>query len=273
MSKKGTSFKLDDRHFEILDTKSRELGVGKSEFLRNLIDSHHKVQLYASEGDLSKKTKNVRNLNYNEITISVLQALRREYDTTINKKKSLTTIKGFATKYDFEPSTVKSILKQLVRNKTMIIQKSEQGKEQFVWTYMGIVASAEYAPLSVDDNALISGSSIDTIIGMLGEYDEVVNYLSQVLSVDEFTANSTVRFFLSSYQWYFNWLREMAFPITGVNEELDLNYYRTQMIDYLLMLITNYGYSWDDWKTGKTLDLKVIFQKILEFKKREGNLA
>lgn len=273
MTKKVTSFKLDDRHFEILDTKSKELGIGKSEFLRNLLDSNHKVQLYSSGGDLAKETKNARNLNYNEITITILEALRREYDTTINPKKPLSTIRRFATKYDFKPSMVQSTLEQFVRNEIMITQKSKQGKTQYLWTYMGITAFPEYAPIAVDDNSLIAGSSENALAGMLGSYVDLVDYLVQVLNIDKHTADSTVRFFLANYQWYFNWLREMIFPITGVNPELNFSYCRTQMIDYLSILITNYGYSWDDWKTEEILDLKMILQRILEFKKRENTLV
>lgn len=273
MTKKGTSFKLDERHFEIIDTKSKEFGIGKSEFLRNILDSYQKVQLYSSEEDESQETHNARNLNYNEIAIAILKALQREYDDTITTKKPISSIRGFAKKYDFKPSVVKSMLNQFVRTEIMTIEKNKQGKEQFLWTYKGVIVFPEFAPISTNEHSLISGSAVDALIGILGEYDDVVNYLSQTINIDETTADSALRFFLASYKWYFNWLRELVFPITGVNTELDFSYYRTQMIDYLLILISNYGNDWEDWKTGNKLDLKEIFQKILEFKKRESNLA
>jgi hypothetical protein len=273
MTKKVTSFKLDDRHFEIIDTKSKEFGIGKSEFLRNILDSYQKVQLYSSEGDESQETHNARNLNYNELTVSILKALQREFDDTINTKKPISSIRGFSKKYDFKPTVVKSTLNQFVRNEIMTVEKTKQGKEQFLWTYKGIVVFPEFAPVSTNDDSLISGSAVNALEVILGEYDDVVNYLSQTLNIDEVMANSTIRFFLASYKWYFNWLRELVFPITGVNTDLDVSYYRTQMIDYLLMLSTNYGNSWEDWKTKRALDLKLISQKILEYKANEGNLT
>lgn len=272
MAKKSTSFKLDDRHLDVLDTKARELGVGKSEFLRNLLDSNQKVQLN-SKGVLSEEIKNTRNLNFNEITIAILTSLRREYDTTINKKKPLSSIRGFAAKHDFQSSVVKSTLEQLVRTELLIKQESKKGKLQYCWTYQGVTAFPEYAPISTDDNSLISGSAMGALSRMLGEYDDVVKHLSQILNVDYTVSNSTVRFFLFSYEWYLNWLREVIFPITDVNDNFDLTYYRAQMVDYLLILITNYGHEWEDWKSGKMLDLKMISQKILNYKRKETTLT
>lgn len=272
MTKKSTTIKLDDRHIEILETRSRQFGVKKSEYLRSLIDAEHRSQINQGVDDLSIETINARNLSFNEITLAIIKALTREFDTTINKNNRLSTIRGFAKKYDFKPNVVKSILNQLVKN-GIFTTKSNNGVASYQWTYLGIVAFPEYAPIDTKDEGLVSGCSCDALSGMLGEYVDVIDHLSTILNIDKSNANSLLRFFLRNYVGYFNWLREIIFPLTGVNDSLDHSYYRNQMIDYLLMLIPNNGFEWEDWKTGKTLNLKEIFHKMLDHKKSESSLA
>jgi len=270
MSKRGTSFKLETRHLEILETKARELGIQKSEYLRNLIDSDHKTMLNSKSEDLTVETKNARTLSSNEIILTVIKALTREFDTRKNKKKPLDSIRGLAKKYDLKPVVVQGILDQLVRNRLLITKKSKTGKQCYQWTYMGIVALPEYVPLDDEGKNLVSGSIIGALGGMLGDYDDIVNYLYEILNVEEEKAGTITRFFLENYVGYFNWLREIVFPITGVNSQLDHKYYRSQMINYLLMIIINSGTKWKDWKSGKILDLKNILKRILEYKMKEN---
>jgi len=273
MTKKATSVKLDDRHVEILETRSRQFGIKKSEYIRSLIDADHRSQINSTDDDLALKTTNVRNLYFNEITLAIIKALTREFDTTKNKKKQVSTIRGFAKKYDFKPNVVKSVLSQLVKNGIFVTPRSKNGSTNYLWTYLGVTAFPEYAPIDTKDEGLVSGCSCDALSGMLGEYVDVVDHLSTILNIDKSNADSLLRFFLRNYVGYFNWLREVIFPLTGVNDSLDNSYYRNQMIDYLLMLIPNHGFEWKDWKTDKMLNLKEIFHKILDHKKLESDLA
>lgn len=266
MSKRGTSFKLETRHVEILETKARELGIAKSEYLRNLIDLDHKIMLNSKTRDLLTETKNARISSFNEITISVIKALTREFDTIKNTKTPLNSMRGFAKKYDFKPAIVKGILNQLIRNGILTTNKLKSGKEGYQWTFLGITALSEYAPIDDDGEHFISGSVVGALEGMLGRFDDIVNYLVEILRIEEKKANSLMRFFLGNYVGYFNWLREIIFPVTGVNNELDHNYYRDQMVDYLLILILNSEKKWKDWKTVEILDLTDIKQRILEYK-------
>jgi hypothetical protein len=265
MSKRGTSFKLEQRHLEILETKARELGIGKSEYLRNLIDHDHKTILNSETRDLTIETKNARNLSLNEINLIVIKSLTREFDPTVNAQKPLNTIRGFAKKYDLKSIEVEGILNQLVRNGILTIKKNKSGKQGYQWTYLGIVALPEYAPVDDDDRNLISGSAIGAISGMLGEYEEIVDYLCDILNIEKNKADSIIRFFLFNYVGYLEWLREIIFPITGVNDQLDHKYYRDQMVDYLLILIRN-SQKWKDWKTDEILDMKDIQRRILKYR-------
>lgn len=265
MSKRGTSFKLEPRHLEILETKARELGIGKSEYLRNLIDYDHKPILNSENKDLTIETKNARNSSFNEMSLTVIRALTREFDPTKNPQKPLNTIRGFAKKYDLKPVEVEGVLNQLVRTGILITKKTKSSRRGYQWTYLGIVALPEYAPVDEGDRNLISGSSIGAISGMLGEYEDIVNYLCKILNLEKNKADSLVRFFLFNYVGYLEWLREIIFPITGVNDELDHKYYRDQMVDYLLILIRN-SPKWKDWKTDEILDMKDIQRRILEYR-------
>lgn len=272
MSKKGTSFKLDPRHIEILDTNAKQLEISKSEYLRNLIDAVQKTSLNSKTEDLAIETKNARVHFFNETTLTVANALTREFDLIKNKKKPLRSIPRFAAKYDLNLTLVKGVLNQLVKNNILVIE-SESQKTSYRWTYMGVAALPEYAPIDTDNKSLIRGSTLGALSGMLGDYDDVVDHLSTVLNIEKEKADLLVRFFLQNYVSYFSWLREVIYPITGVNEKLDHGYYRTQMIDFLLTLISNNDYIWNDWKSEQVLDLKEIFKKILDYKKLESELT
>jgi DNA-binding HxlR family transcriptional regulator len=268
MAKKVHSVRLEDRHEDALQTRTRMLGLNEGEYIRALIDADQRTVLGGQDGDLVNKMINMRNLSLNEITLRVIEALTREFDTRRNKKRSVRTFRKFASKYDIPHKTVSEILKQLVRNEIFIVEEKQAGKISYQWTYLGVTSFPEYAPIITEEDSLISGSVCGALAGILGDYDDIIVFLSSSLKIEENKADLLMKFFLQNYVGYFTWLREVSFPITGVCDPIVFGYYRNQMLDYLLALISNYKSEWKDWETNEVLNLEEIALKIMEYKAR-----
>ncbi len=269
MAKVIRSFRLEERQDEVLRTRTKMLGVKQSEYIRSLIDADQRVPLRAQYEDMTQRTINARSLSLSEITIAVIEALRRENDTTRNKKRPAKSIQRFALKYDFQVKVVKDVLAQLVRNGILITEETDSGKTKYLWTYLGVAALPEYAPIGTAEDSLVSGSACGALAGLLGDYDEMGEFLASILEMDKVKADMLLRFFLQNYEGYFAWLRELIFPLTGVHPTTDQNFYRNQMLDYILTIISNYGDKWQDWKTNDVLNLREIALQITEYKTKQ----
>ncbi len=265
MAKRVHSVRLEDRQEEVLRTRTKILGVSQGEYIRSLIDADHRAAIRAPDGNLANRTINVRNSLLNEITLAVIEALTREFDDT-KSKKPVKTLRRFASKYELPFKTVKAVVEQLIRNEIFITEEKEPHKIKYAWTYLGVTAFPEYAPISTAEDTLVSGSACGALAGILGEYDDIIKFLTAVLQIEENKADLLMRFFLQNYVGYFTWLREVSFPVTGVCDPIVFEYYRNQMLDYLLALISNYDSEWKDWKTNETLKLKEIAVKLMEHK-------
>jgi DNA-binding MarR family transcriptional regulator len=134
------------------------------------------------------------------------------------------------TGIDFH-SMVKA-LKKLER-RGLVTSTREQGRRRqirYSWTYLGVMLLPDLAPV---------GPRAGLISKVLGDWTEVVGYLSQQLQLTNEEATFLLNRILKLSYEFLNWLREEAILRKGSIPDLgNLDFYREQLLNFSAYLFT-----------------------------------
>lgn len=124
------------------------------------------------------------------------------------------------------------LLKKLEKLGVVRCQEGWRGKVkryEYVWTYQGVMMFPEMA----------SSPGVASILErMFGKYEEMLNFLSLNLLVPPKAAKVVLDDLLLPHARYFlTWLRVYAFPIDGLKDLDDVEYFREQSLNFLLAFV------------------------------------
>ena len=135
--------------------------------------------------------------------------------------------------------TVVKTLERLEKDGIIYSEDVFRGKvkrKEYFWTLQGVLMLPELVP--VEGIRVIKGGLVGLIQEFLGKYEDVVNYISETIEIDSETSHKLIRqIFLKHTITFFSWIRECVFPITGINDPDNHEFFREKMLAFTFELL------------------------------------
>lgn len=234
MAKLVESIRLDEWQRQVLKMRARALGVTQSEYIRSLIEKDNIGRFVKVEGVSLESWRAARSsAMVSDSQIALLESFRKEFENVPeNEFRRVETMQELVRKYGLDAGRVKDDLSVLVKN-GILIESSEDDGSAYIWTHQGIFMLPEFTPALTVNNKLIQGDVASVFSRIFGDYDDIVDYFTKSLEVSKEEGEAILHVVLGGYIFFFGWLREFSFVVSGLAQLEEAQYFREQALNFL----------------------------------------